>query len=622
MLQTISDLFLLISDDGKKITNKDLSILYNFIIKKIPQIEQQYPSIILKSLDTSSQNNNSTGDKKKNNSNEYKDNKDSKKYFNHFQKQILNLFNDLLDYCYNECIIKLDDKFEKVIKGIEDKIREKTNNRKNINNNSKYNYNNIYQKEIYIKKAKKEEIRNFLICLIINGEINFNIYPNDYVNFFNSENRAKNRANAEQFMKFIKNIIIIYKENKKNINKRLINKSNNNTDKKINKNEIKNNNNKTADKYNKTNEKNNKTDEKHNKTDEKNNNKSKGKKSCIGIKNFNTDSKIHPINHKSSKINDKNIDRNILRNNKHKFTSDILKNKLINISNSENFNFKKPIIQENIINKKLNPLSDRSIIINNDISIDDNDDDEINDTIRCQTPKNIDKESFKENQKINLGKIFINNEQSQRRHSADKNTKVNNRLTISAIPSKNEKRLNSKESKKRDISEYNNNSSKRLSYSKNQKKNVINRNNNSPEIKYNQYHQSLLDDKYINNIKEKRNFIEDKNKPINKSQSIISREPFNKDTFNIDKIIKNNKYNCESVFNKKKEKKEDNKPDTIFNDKYNLVSKIRKDKNNNEFKELYLYKNLEVHQHLVIFKEDNKKDENKDDDDDARCVII
>ena len=147
-------------------------------------------------------------------------NKDSKKYFNHFQKQILNLFNDLLDYCYNEGIIKLGDKFEKIIKGIDDKIREKTNNRKNIIDNSKYNYNNIYQKEISIKKAKKEKLRNFLIYLIINGEINFNINPNDYVNFFNSENKAKNRASAEQFMKFIKNIIIIYKENKKNINKR------------------------------------------------------------------------------------------------------------------------------------------------------------------------------------------------------------------------------------------------------------------------------------------------------------------------------------------------------------------------------------------------------------------
>ena len=622
MLQTISDLFLLLSDDGKKITNKDLSILYNFIIKKIPQIEQQYPSIILKSLDIS-QNNNSTGDKKKNNTNEYKNYKDSKKYFNHFQKQILNLFNDLLDYCYNEGIIKLDDKFEKIIKGIDDKIREKTNNRKNIINNSKYNYNNIYQKEISIKKAKKEELRNFLIYLIINGEINFNINPNDYVNFFNSENKAKNRASAEQFMKFIKNIIIIYKENKKNINKRLNNKSNNTTDKKVNKSEAKNNNNnKTAEKHNKTDEKNNKIDEKQNKTDEKKN-KSKGKKSSIGIKNFNTDSKIVPINNKNTKISDKNIDRNILRNNKNKFTSDILKNKIINISNSENYNFKK-ILKENIINKKINPLSDKSIIINNDISID-GDDDEINDTIRCLTPKNIDKEPYiekeKEKEKINLGKIFLNNEHNQRRFSADKNTKVNNRLTISAIPSKNENRFNSKESKNRDISEYNN-SSKRLSYSKNQKRNLINRNDNRPEIKYNQYHQSLLDDKYINNIKEKRNFIEDKTKPINKSQSIISREPFNRDTLNIEKIIKNNKYNCESILNKKKEKKEDNKPDTIFNDKYNLVSKIRKDKNNNEFKELYLYKNLEVHQHLVIFNDDNKKEESNDDDDDIKCIII
>ena len=617
MLQTISDLFLLISDDGKKITNKDLSILYNFIIKKIPQIEQQYPSIILKSLDISPQNNNSTGDKKKNNPNEYKINKDSKKYFNYFQKQILNLFNDLLDYSYNEGIIKLDDKLEKVIKGIDDKIREKTNKSKNLNNNSKNNDNNVYQKEIYLKKTKKEELRNFLLCLIIKGDITFNIFPNDYVNFFNSENKAKNRASAEQFMKFIKNIIKIYKENKKNINKK-INKSNNNTYKKINKNEAKNNNNnRTAEKQNKTGEKHNKTEEKINKTDEKNN-KSKGKKSSIGIKNFNTDSKIVPINNNNNKISDKKIDRNILRNNNNKLTSDLLKNKFINISNSENYNLKRPI-KENIINKKIIPLSDRSIIINNDNSIDADDDEdyEINDTIRCQTPKNIDKESYMEKEKINLGKIFLNNEQNQRRYSADKNTKINNKLTISAIPSKNEKRLNLKESKKRDISEYNN-SPKRFSYSKNKKKNLINR--NSPEIKFNQYHQSLLDDKYMNNIKEKKNFIDDNNKPINKSQSIISRDPFDKDTLNIEKPSKNKKYNYESIFNNKIEKKDD-KPDTIFNDKYNLVSKIRKDKNNNEFKELYLYKNLEVHQHLVLFNENNKKEENNDDDD-IRCVII
>ena len=110
-------------------------------------------------------------------------------------------------------------------------------------------------------------------------------------------------------------------------------------------------------------------------------------------------------------------------------------------------------------------------------------------------------------------------------------------------------------------------------------------------------------------------------KPINKSQSIIAKDPFNIDTLNIGKIVKNKKYNCESVNNKKIEKEEE-KPDTIFNDEYNLVSKIRKDKNNNEFKDIYLYKNLEVHQHLVIFNEDNKKEEKEDDSEDIGCIIF
>ena len=51
MLQALSDFFLLISKDGEKITNKDISTFYNFIIKKMPQIEQQFPSIIIKALE-------------------------------------------------------------------------------------------------------------------------------------------------------------------------------------------------------------------------------------------------------------------------------------------------------------------------------------------------------------------------------------------------------------------------------------------------------------------------------------------------------------------------------------------------------------------------------------------
>ena len=86
MLQTLTDFFLIISKDREKITNKDISIFYNFIIKKMPQYEQQYPSLILKSLNISSQNE----DKISSEVNEHYNTEDSKKIFNHFQKQIIN----------------------------------------------------------------------------------------------------------------------------------------------------------------------------------------------------------------------------------------------------------------------------------------------------------------------------------------------------------------------------------------------------------------------------------------------------------------------------------------------------------------------------------------------------
>ena len=147
--------------------------------------------------------------------------------------------------------------------------------------NSKYNNNNLYGKDLFIQKTKKDELRNFLILLIINGDLNFNICPIDYIKFFNSENKKKNRLNTEQFMKYIKTIMKIYKENKKKIKKRIDNKGNNTTDKKAKK---------ERKDYN-INENTHKTEEKNNKTEEKNN-KNDGKKKNSGIIIFNTDSKI------------------------------------------------------------------------------------------------------------------------------------------------------------------------------------------------------------------------------------------------------------------------------------------------------------------------------------------
>ena len=570
MLQSLSDLFLVISNDTKKITNKDLSILYNFIIKKIPQIEQLYPSLVSKSLNYSSSSIKSIEDKNQINVNDLKSNKDSKKIIVQFQKKAMSLFNDFIDYCYNEGIIKLNNKFEKVIKGkIDDKLKEK-NNIKNLSNNLRYNYNynNLYQKELLLKKTRKEEIRNFLIFLIINGDINFNIYPNHYVNFFNSENRSKNRLTAEQFMKFIKLTIKIYKDIKKNSNKRITTKSNNNTDKKINNTERK---------------KSNAIEEKTNKTD--------GKKNSKGIKSYNTDNKPYDLKIKDRNLIDVQIYKTDGKSDKNRFSSNRNKKSRVNFTHNENF------IKNSF--KEYKKKTDNSIIINYD---NDSNGDEINDTIRCETPKNIHKDSKMESKdKIDISNLYLNSEQNQRRFSVDKkNNRNNSKLTISTIPSKDENIINSNSSKKPESEKY-------------KKKNLSNRNKNniSPGENFPKYHQSLLDENYLINIKEK-NFIED-TQPINKSQSIIGKE-YNNDNINDKKM----KYN-ESEYKKKEKEK---KHDTIFNDKYNLVSKIKKDKNNNQFKEMYLYKNLEVHQHLVIFHDDKENEENNEnEEDDIGCII-
>ena len=569
MLQVLSDLFLLISNDGNKITNKDISTFYNFIIKKMPIIEQQYPSIIFNTLKISSENNSLEDN--------FKNSKDSKKYFMHFQKQIINLFNDLIDYCYREGIIKLNEKFEKLIKGkIDDKIKEKSD-KKISSCNTKFSYNNFYQKDIYIKKAQKEEFRNFLIFLIINGDINFNIYPNNYVNFFNSDKKIKNRLNAEQLMKFIKNIIKIYKENK---NKRTNNKNGNSTGKKNYKTEQKNNNKKKV--------------KKNNKTDEKN--------KSTGIKSLNNDIKLDDLSCSNNKVNEKNIK---------KINSNVIEN-TVNSS-------KKNSLNQNRVLKKLTPLSDQSIIINDDS---DNEEDEINDTIRCETPKNINKESEnKLNTKLNLERMILNNNQeNQRRYSANKkpkSNKSNSRLTISAIPS----RTNNKLNKERNNSEYN--SVRRFSYATNQKKNIIKRNKNSisPGEKYEKSHQSVIDENYMFNKIEKNNILKNKIKSINKSQNIVHKNMFGDHILNIEKI-KKNQY-CNESENNRIIKEKMNKFDYFNHEKYNIVTKISKDKNNNHFKELYLYDNYEVHQHLVIFNDKGKEEKKEEDyEDDIVCIIF
>ena len=50
MLKTLIDFFLLISSDKKKITCTNISTFYQFITKKIIDIENQRPFIIINSL--------------------------------------------------------------------------------------------------------------------------------------------------------------------------------------------------------------------------------------------------------------------------------------------------------------------------------------------------------------------------------------------------------------------------------------------------------------------------------------------------------------------------------------------------------------------------------------------
>jgi len=599
MLQTLSDLFLLISHDSVKITNKDISIFYNFIIKKMPQIEQQYPSILSKSLNSSS-NLSLLDDKKEIVLNELKNEKNSKRIFVNFQKQILNLFNDLIDYFYNVGIIKLNNKLEKLIKDkIEEKIREKSDKKIKKNNTKfEYNYNKFYQNEIYINKSKKEEIRKILIFFVINGDINFNIYPNDFVNFFNLKNKEKNRFNATQFMKYINNISKIYNESKRNNNKKLNNKSNNNTDIKINN-----------------------TERKNNKIEEKNNITTGT--SYTGIKSFNTDSKVFDLSNINKKIYDKktykkkgNIKKNI------DSSLDEYEAKFITSTNN-NYILSSKNLKEKIesISKEIKSLSQDRNSITDDNSVDNNnisDEDEKNDTIRCETPKKIE-ERIDIKEKINLQKLFLNNELKHDRYSANKKiNKSYSRLTISGMPMKGESKINSHTNKKRNYINYS-------THVKNQKKNLVNKNISQEEHNEN-YYQSFVDDKHVYSIKGKRITLENI-KQINKSHNIIGKKPLKEDIINneltSDKKINN--YKDEKYNNKLKIKDKEYASNNNNNNNeknYSFVN-IRTDKNNNKFKELYLYKNLEMHQHLVIYNEDKeeKQKENGDESDNIGCII-
>jgi len=222
MLKTLIDFFLLISSDKTKITSTNISTFYQFITKKIIDIENQRPFIITNSLSYSNLNlkqsyNENISSKNidgfifQNDESTNKTNRitDKNVGIKKFQKELISLFNDMIDFMYEEKIVILrEDKKIILINKINNKLKEK-----NIfvkGNASNYAINDI----------KKIETRNYIIELINNNKYNdnfvsFNFTIKNFIDFFNTKNRNKNRYIVEQFIKAINPIIKIYKNDKK-----------------------------------------------------------------------------------------------------------------------------------------------------------------------------------------------------------------------------------------------------------------------------------------------------------------------------------------------------------------------------------------------------------------------
>ena len=232
MLKTLIDFFLLISSDKKKITCTNISTFYQFITKKIIDIENQRPFIIINSLSYSnlylkqSYNENISSknidgfifqnDESTNKTNRIMDKNIAIKKF---QKELISLFNDMIDFIYEEKIVILrEDNKIILINKINNKLKDK----------------NIFVKgkasNYAINDIKKIETRNYIIELINNNKYNdnfisFNFTIKNFIDFFNTKNRNKNRYIAEQFVKAINPIIKIYKNDKKLSQIKKINKT-------------------------------------------------------------------------------------------------------------------------------------------------------------------------------------------------------------------------------------------------------------------------------------------------------------------------------------------------------------------------------------------------------------
>ena len=484
MLQTLSDFFLLISTDKNTITSKDLSIFYNFITKKMPQIQQQNPSLI---SDLLLEDN----DKIENiNLRDY-----SKKHFLEFQKQIMNLIINLIDYCYEKQIIKLSTHCEELIK---EKIKEK------INNNSKFD------------KILKEEKRKFIIFLIINEGINFNISPHHFINFFNSENKNNIRTNIEIFVKFIKSLTKFYSIDKKQtkVQKRRVKKSKTHIMKDITdiKNIKKNNKKYETETTNKSNKSNNssKKSQLTNSLAKKNNSSINGQQKILSAVDINDSGNL-----RKSKFSKKDSE------------------------NLKNINKKLDFNQKNETNE-----------------------DEVNDTFLCDTPNNISSCEKKNSDEDNLHKNMSQIRQSPKHFSKEITSPI--------------------------------------SYNKFRNSKTISTNIATEAISYSEQKENQIDfSKKLKKIKEvidNEKYYTVKNKNINKSIS-------EKITIN---DLKNEKINSEKKNNYLKG--------------YNVIRTTGVNEKNENYKESYVYKNYEMHEHLVIFDDnDAKKKDYIEDDEIVGC---
>lgn len=217
MLKALVDLFLLLSSDKKSITRNDISVFYLFIVKKLPEIDNHRPSLLNSFFhkNNSQNNNNELFSNKQIDivQNEKEKSKTNKNItIKTIQNELLCLFNDMIDYLYEEEIIILSNDKKDILKNrINKKIKEK-------------NFSLSEKQSIQIIETRK------YLTELINSNKSFNNFTSFdfsikyFINFFNSKNREKNRLIAEKFVNLINPIIKIYKADKL-INRKKINQT-------------------------------------------------------------------------------------------------------------------------------------------------------------------------------------------------------------------------------------------------------------------------------------------------------------------------------------------------------------------------------------------------------------